>query len=68
MRLVVHRGEELLVGVGESHLFLEELHGFDELLSILPQLGKKDEVIISDDHSTDNTLDIVKGDVYKRQV
>ena len=33
----------------------------EQLLSILPQLGKKDEVIISDDHSTDNTLDIVKG-------
>ena len=31
----------------------------EQLLSILPQLGKKDEVIISDDHSTDNTLDIV---------
>lgn len=32
----------------------------EQLLSILPQLYKGDEVIISDDHSTDNTLEIIK--------
>ncbi|WP_312822087.1 glycosyltransferase family 2 protein [Epilithonimonas sp.] len=31
----------------------------EQLESILSQLGNQDEVIISDDHSTDNTLDIV---------
>ncbi|MDX8380850.1 MAG: glycosyltransferase family 2 protein [Ghiorsea sp.] len=32
----------------------------EQLLSILPQLSRGDEVIISDDHSTDNTLEIIK--------
>lgn len=33
----------------------------DQLLSILNQLGPEDEVIVSDDFSTDSTLDIVRG-------
>lgn len=32
----------------------------DQLLSILPQLSDKDEIIISDDKSTDNTISIVE--------
>ena len=32
----------------------------EQLESILSQLDENDEVIVSDDHSTDNTLDIVK--------
>ena len=32
----------------------------EQLLSILPQLGTDDEVIISDDNSQDKTLDIIK--------
>jgi glycosyltransferase involved in cell wall biosynthesis len=33
----------------------------DQLSSIVPQLGPKDELIISDDNSTDNTIDIIKN-------
>jgi glycosyltransferase involved in cell wall biosynthesis len=33
----------------------------DQLLSILSQLGKDDEIIISDDLSTDSTIKIIKG-------
>lgn len=33
----------------------------DQLLSILPQLDEKDEVVISDDHSTDNTLEVIRS-------
>lgn len=33
----------------------------EQLSSILKQLNNSDEVIISDDHSTDNTLDVVKS-------
>ncbi|MDR2236521.1 MAG: glycosyltransferase family 2 protein [Chryseobacterium sp.] len=33
----------------------------EQLESILPQLSENDEVIISDDHSTDNTLKIIEG-------
>lgn len=33
---------------------------YDQLKSILTQLGPQDEVIISDDHSTDTTIDIVR--------
>lgn len=32
-----------------------------QLLSILPQIGEEDEVIVSDDGSDDETLDIVRG-------
>jgi glycosyltransferase involved in cell wall biosynthesis len=32
----------------------------EQLISILVQLGSTDEVIVSDDHSTDKTLDIVR--------
>jgi glycosyltransferase involved in cell wall biosynthesis len=38
----------------------------EQLDSILLQLGKNDEVIISDDNSTDNTLKIIKGYNDKR--
>ena len=33
----------------------------EQLMSILPQLGVNDEIIISDDNSTDNTLNIIKS-------
>jgi len=33
----------------------------DQLSSILPQLGPHDELVISDDNSTDKTVDIVKS-------
>lgn len=33
----------------------------DQLSSIFPQLGSEDEIIISDDNSTDNTVDIIKS-------
>jgi glycosyltransferase involved in cell wall biosynthesis len=33
----------------------------EQLLSILKQLGKDDEIIISDDHSTDGTLGIIEA-------
>lgn len=32
----------------------------EQLSSIFPQLGTEDEIIISDDHSSDNTIEIVK--------
>ena len=32
----------------------------EQINSILLQLGKEDEIIISDDGSTDNTLDIIR--------
>lgn len=32
----------------------------EQLISILAQLGEKDEIIISDDHSTDTTLKIIE--------
>ena len=38
----------------------EKLIG-EQLASILPQLGEEDEVIISDDHSSDGTLDVVRS-------
>jgi glycosyltransferase involved in cell wall biosynthesis len=34
---------------------------FEQLKSILEQLGEMDEVVISDDSSNDNTLDIIKS-------
>jgi glycosyltransferase involved in cell wall biosynthesis len=37
-----------------------------QLSSILKQLSKNDEVIISDDSSTDNTIDIIKSFEDKR--
>lgn len=37
-----------------------------QLLSILPQIGEHDEVIISDDGSTDKTIDIVRSVNDKR--
>jgi len=37
-----------------------------QLISILKQLGKKDEIIISDDFSTDSTLEIVRSFKDKR--
>ncbi len=33
----------------------------EQLNSILSQLGNDDEIIISDDHSTDNTIEIIKS-------
>ena len=33
----------------------------EQLDSILPQLGENDEIIISDDHSTDNTINVIKS-------
>ena len=33
----------------------------EQIDSILPQIGKNDEIIISDDSSIDNTLDIIKS-------
>ena len=33
----------------------------EQLLSILHQLESSDEVVVSDDHSTDNTLDVIKS-------
>lgn len=32
----------------------------EQIESIVPQLGENDEIIVCDDHSTDNTVDIVK--------
>ena len=34
---------------------------FDQISSIISQLAEKDELIISDDSSTDTTLSIIKG-------
>ena len=39
-----------------GNLFLKE-----QIDSILCQLNKDDEIIISDDHSTDNTIEIIKS-------
>jgi glycosyltransferase involved in cell wall biosynthesis len=36
-----------------------EKYLFEQLRSILGQLGPHDELVISDDHSTDNTIDII---------
>ena len=33
----------------------------EQLLSILSQIGLNDEVVVSDDHSNDSTIDIVKS-------
>ncbi len=38
-----------------------ELFIREQINSILPQLGKSDELIISDDGSTDRTVEIIKG-------
>ncbi len=38
----------------------------EQLMSILKQLGEDDEVIISDDHSNDNTIMIIKAIADKR--
>ena len=38
----------------------------EQLNSILPQLSDNDEIIISDDHSTDNTLQIIRSINDKR--
>lgn len=38
----------------------------EQIDSILPQLGESDEIIISDDSSTDNTLEIVRSYKDKR--
>lgn len=38
----------------------------EQIDSILPQIGKNDEIIISDDSSTDNTLDVIKSFKDKR--
>lgn len=43
-----------------------ELYIKEQLNSILPQLTDNDEVIISDDHSTDNTLNIINEIQDKR--
>lgn len=39
----------------------------EQLESILKQIGNDDEVIISDDGSTDETLNIIKGFIEKEQ-
>lgn len=38
-----------------------ELYIKEQLDSILCQLGKDDEIVISDDHSTDNTIQIIRS-------
>lgn len=38
-----------------------EKYIIEQLLSILKQIESTDEVIISDDHSTDNTLEVIKS-------
>ena len=38
----------------------------EQLNSILPQLSDNDEIIISDDHSTDDTLQIIRSINDKR--
>jgi glycosyltransferase involved in cell wall biosynthesis len=38
-----------------------ELHISAQLQSILRQIGADDEIIVSDDHSSDSTVEIVKG-------
>lgn len=37
-----------------------------QLLSILPQLGEDDEIVVSDDGSTDQTLDIIRSIADRR--
>jgi glycosyltransferase involved in cell wall biosynthesis len=39
---------------GESYII-------DQIVSILAQLGPEDEIVISDDNSTDDTVDILRG-------
>ncbi len=38
-----------------------EKYIFEQLNSILPQLGPEDEIIVSDDGSSDNTLELIAG-------
>ena len=38
----------------------------EQLLSILPQLGEDDEIVVSDDGSTDQTLDVIRSIADKR--
>lgn len=37
------------------------LHIEEQIRSILPELGQADEVIVVDDHSTDDTVEVVRG-------
>jgi len=39
-----------------GELFIEQ-----QIASILPQIGKDDEIVVSDDNSTDSTIEIIKG-------
>ena len=38
----------------------------EQLESILPQLSEEDEIIVCDDHSTDNTVEVVRQMSYKQ--
>lgn len=44
------------------------LHIYDQVSSILPQMSADDELIISDNFSTDNTIDIIKNNFYDRRL
>lgn len=43
-----------------------EKHVFEQLISILPQLGENDEIIVSDDLSKDRTVEVIKNINDKR--
>ena len=40
----------------------------EQIESILPQLGSEDEIIVSDDGSTDATLAILRNELFKTSV